>query len=70
MHVSTQAARHVAHQIAKRFDIPYRRVHLVAEHVGGGFGAKQWLTPETVAAIGSPGLPALPSGSRSLAARR
>jgi CO/xanthine dehydrogenase Mo-binding subunit len=26
-------------------------VHLVAEHVGGGCGAKQWPTPETVAAI-------------------
>ena len=26
-------------------------MHLVAEHVGGGFGAKQNLTPETIAAI-------------------
>ena len=50
VHVSTQAARHVAHQLAKRFGIADERVQLVAEHVGGGFGAKQWLTPETVAA--------------------
>ena len=51
VHVSTQAAASVAHQIAERFGLADERVHLVALHVGGGFGAKQWLTPETVAAI-------------------
>jgi xanthine dehydrogenase YagR molybdenum-binding subunit len=51
VHVSTQAAVSVAHQIAERFGLADERVHLVAHHVGGGFGAKQWLTPETVAAI-------------------
>jgi xanthine dehydrogenase YagR molybdenum-binding subunit len=49
--VSTQAARQVAHQIAERFGLADEAVHLVAEHVGGGFGAKQWLTPEAIAAI-------------------
>jgi xanthine dehydrogenase YagR molybdenum-binding subunit len=51
VHVSTQAVGQVAHEIAERFGLADEAVHLVAEHVGGGFGAKQWLTPETVAAI-------------------
>jgi xanthine dehydrogenase YagR molybdenum-binding subunit len=49
--VSTQAVAHVADQIAKRFDLSPQRVQVRAEHVGGGFGAKQQLGPETVAAI-------------------
>jgi xanthine dehydrogenase YagR molybdenum-binding subunit len=51
VHVSTQAAGRLADQIAERFGLADEQVHLVAEHVGGGFGAKQNLTPETVAAI-------------------
>jgi xanthine dehydrogenase YagR molybdenum-binding subunit len=51
VHVSTQAARQVAHEIAEGFGIADGAVHLVAEHVGGGFGAKQKLTPETAAAV-------------------
>jgi xanthine dehydrogenase YagR molybdenum-binding subunit len=50
LHVSTQAAAHVAQQVAKRFGLPEENVRLIAEHVGGGFGAKLQLTPETVAA--------------------
>jgi xanthine dehydrogenase YagR molybdenum-binding subunit len=49
--VSTQAVAHVDDQIARRFDLSAGRVRVRAEHVGGGFGAKQQLTPETVAAI-------------------
>jgi len=49
--VSTQAAVHVAQQIAGRFGLALDEVHLIAEHVGGGFGAKLNLTHETVAAI-------------------
>ena len=51
VHVSTQAVGRLAKQIAERFELEEEQVHLVAEHVGGGFGAKQNLTPETVAAI-------------------
>lgn len=51
VHVSTQAAGRLADQISERFGLAREQVHLVAEHVGGGFGAKQNLTPETVAAI-------------------
>jgi xanthine dehydrogenase YagR molybdenum-binding subunit len=51
VHVSTQAAAHVAHQIAEHFGLPDDRVRVLAEHVGGGFGSKLRLTPETVAAI-------------------
>jgi xanthine dehydrogenase YagR molybdenum-binding subunit len=49
--VSTQAVTHLADEIAKRFGLAVGRVRVRAEHVGGGFGAKQELTPETVAAI-------------------
>src|SRR5262249_51215365 len=50
-HVSTQATAHVAREIAARFGLTVDKVHLIAEHVGGGFGAKLALTPETIAAI-------------------
>lgn len=50
VHVSTQAAAAVADELAEHFGLPEERVRLVAEHVGGGFGAKMRLTPETVAA--------------------
>ena len=49
--VSTQAVAHVADEIAKRFHLSRKQVLVRAEHVGGGFGAKQYLGPETVAAI-------------------
>jgi xanthine dehydrogenase YagR molybdenum-binding subunit len=51
VHVSTQAAGLIAELIAERFGLVAEQVHLVAEHVGGGFGAKQNLTPETIAAV-------------------
>ena len=51
VHVSTQAAAYVARCIAKRFQLDDDKVRVIAEHVGGGFGAKLQLTPETVAAI-------------------
>jgi xanthine dehydrogenase YagR molybdenum-binding subunit len=51
VHLSTQAAGRVAERIAERFGLSSEQVRLVAEHVGGGFGAKQNLTPEAVAAI-------------------
>jgi CO/xanthine dehydrogenase Mo-binding subunit/aerobic-type carbon monoxide dehydrogenase small subunit (CoxS/CutS family) len=51
VHLSTQAAVRLAEQIAKRFDLAVEQVQLIAEHVGGGFGAKQKLTPEAIAAV-------------------
>ncbi len=51
MDVSTQAVSHVADEIAKRFHLSRQQVRVRAEHVGGGFGAKQKLGPEAVAAI-------------------
>jgi len=51
VHVSTQAVTHVRHAIAKRFRLDERRVRVIAEHVGGGFGAKGALGLETIAAI-------------------
>ena len=50
IHLSTQSAARLAEEIAERYGVAVEQVHLVAEHVGGGFGAKQALTPEAVAA--------------------
>lgn len=51
VHVSTQAVGHVAAQLAERFGVDRERVRVIAEHVGGGFGAKLALSPEIVAAV-------------------
>ncbi len=51
VHVSTQAAAHLRGEIADRFGLPAERVRVLAEHVGGGFGAKLGLTSEVVAAV-------------------
>lgn len=49
--VSTQACERIAETLTKRYGLPRERVTVVAEHVGGAFGAKLELTPETVAAV-------------------
>jgi xanthine dehydrogenase YagR molybdenum-binding subunit len=51
VHVSTQAVFHLAEMIAKRFAIAHDKVHVIADHVGGGFGSKASLGVETIAAI-------------------
>ncbi|MFB9252884.1 molybdopterin-dependent oxidoreductase [Sphaerisporangium melleum] len=51
LHMSTQAIEMVAAQAAKRWGLPADKVRVVAEHVGGGFGAKAGVTAETVAAV-------------------
>lgn len=51
VHVSTQAVAHLQHAIARRFRLDERKVRVIAEHVGGGFGSKGGLGAETVAAI-------------------
>ena len=51
VHLSTQAVGHVAKLIARRFSLPAENVRVIAEHVGGGFGAKAGLRPEAIAAI-------------------
>ncbi|MFG1941312.1 molybdopterin-dependent oxidoreductase [Nonomuraea sp. NPDC048826] len=51
LHLSTQAVAMVAEQAAKRWKLDEDRVRVVAEHVGGGFGAKGGITVETVAAV-------------------
>jgi xanthine dehydrogenase YagR molybdenum-binding subunit len=51
VHVSTQAVAFLAEELAKHFKLPKERVRVIAEHVGGGFGAKQTLGPETIAAV-------------------
>jgi xanthine dehydrogenase YagR molybdenum-binding subunit len=51
VHVSTQSVDLVTTELAKRFSVPRDRVRVRAEHVGGGFGAKQGLQVETIAAV-------------------
>lgn len=50
LHVSTQSVAKVAEEAARRWRLEPSRVRVVAEHVGGGFGAKVGLGTEAVAA--------------------
>ncbi|MEU0480922.1 molybdopterin-dependent oxidoreductase [Streptosporangium sp. NPDC006013] len=51
LHLSTQTIGLATEQAARRWNLPADRVHIVADHVGGGFGAKAGVTVETVAAV-------------------
>jgi xanthine dehydrogenase YagR molybdenum-binding subunit len=50
LYMSTQTVDAVAGQAAKRWGLQRRQVHVIAEHVGGGFGSKSGLTVDAVAA--------------------
>lgn len=51
LHVSTQAVGMLVEEVAKRWNLEPARVHVVAEHVGGGFGAKVHMSGDVVAAV-------------------
>ncbi|MGR6920046.1 molybdopterin-dependent oxidoreductase [[Actinomadura] parvosata] len=51
LYLSTQTVALAAEQAAKRWKLDASRVHVVADHVGGGFGAKAGITVEAVAAV-------------------
>ena len=51
VHASTQAVRHLAEDIAQRYDLRHDHVEVRADYVGGAFGAKTALTREIAAAI-------------------
>ncbi|WP_030171306.1 molybdopterin-dependent oxidoreductase [Spirillospora albida] len=51
LHLSTQAMTRVAEQAAERWGLGPGQVHIVAEHVGGGFGSKVNVTTDVVAAV-------------------
>ena len=51
VHVSTQAVYHLMELIAKRYQLAPDKVRVIANHVGGGFGAKGSLGVETTTAI-------------------
>lgn len=40
-----------AEQAAKRWNLPAGRVHVVTDHVGGGFGAKSGIGTESIVAV-------------------
>jgi xanthine dehydrogenase YagR molybdenum-binding subunit len=49
--MSTQAVRHMGEDIAHRFGLEVKDVEVRADYIGGGFGSKATLRPETVAAV-------------------
>lgn len=51
LHLSTQAVSHLARDIAEHFGLERDDVRVIAEHVGGGFGAKATLGSETIIAV-------------------
>jgi xanthine dehydrogenase YagR molybdenum-binding subunit len=51
VHVSTQGVFELKEAIAKRWKLDHHKVHVIADHVGGGFGSKGRIGIETVAAI-------------------
>lgn len=51
IHASTQAVGEVAKAAAKRWGLSPELVEVVAEHIGGGFGAKATLSTEIIAAV-------------------
>ncbi|TDC66439.1 2Fe-2S iron-sulfur cluster binding domain-containing protein [Actinomadura sp. GC306] len=51
LHLSTQAVTRVAEQAVKRWKLRPEQLHIVAEHVGGGFGSKVNVTSDVVAAV-------------------
>jgi xanthine dehydrogenase YagR molybdenum-binding subunit len=51
VHVSTQAVYDIMEKIAKHYHLPHDKVHVIADHVGGGFGSKGSLGVETIVAI-------------------
>lgn len=51
VHASTQAVSALADALAERFSLRRADVRVIADHVGGGFGSKVGLRPETIAAV-------------------
>lgn len=51
IYLSTQAVTHMADDIAERWKLKRRNVNVITEHTGGGFGAKNRLGQEGLAAI-------------------
>ena len=51
LHLSTQAVSKVAAEAAKRWSLKPAQIHIVADHVGGGFGSKVHVTSDLIAAV-------------------
>ncbi len=51
VHLSTQAVHHSAEDLAQRFGLKREKVRVLAEYIGGGFGAKAVVSLECIAAI-------------------
>ncbi|MBR8742388.1 molybdopterin-dependent oxidoreductase [Nocardiopsis sp. MG754419] len=51
LYLSTQSVSMLTDKVAERWGLPRERVHVVAEYVGGAFGAKNSVSPDAVAAV-------------------
>lgn len=51
VYMSTQTVTLMRKDLANRYDLPLENVTVIAEHIGGGFGAKIKMYPEATAAI-------------------
>lgn len=51
VHVSSQAVRHVAEDLADRFELRHEQIEVRSDYVGGGFGGKAVVPLEAVAAV-------------------
>jgi xanthine dehydrogenase YagR molybdenum-binding subunit len=51
LYMSTQMVADVAEKAAKRWGLRPEQVRVIAEHVGGGFGAKGTVSPDMIAAV-------------------
>jgi xanthine dehydrogenase YagR molybdenum-binding subunit len=51
VYLSTQAVEEMAKDLEEYFDLPSEKVEVIAEHVGGAFGAKLGFFPELIAAV-------------------
>ncbi|HSH03819.1 MAG TPA: molybdopterin-dependent oxidoreductase [Anaerolineae bacterium] len=51
VYISTQSITLMQHELAKQFNLKQTDVTVIAHHVGGGFGAKNAMADETLAAV-------------------
>jgi len=49
--ISSQAIEHIRHQLAERYELDDHQVEVMADFVGGGFGAKNVVSPDLIGAV-------------------
>ncbi len=49
--ISSQAIEHIRHELIERYGLADRQIEVIADYVGGGFGAKNVVTPDLIGAV-------------------